>query len=50
MLKSEWRGWLWVGILVVVLLVVFSIVGGNMVPCVGHLKYEYWWDREYPKE
>jgi hypothetical protein len=41
MLKSEWRGWLWVGILVVVLLVVFSIVGSNMVPCVGHLKYEY---------
>jgi hypothetical protein len=27
--------------LVVVLPVVFSIVGGDMVPCVGHLKYEY---------
>jgi hypothetical protein len=27
--------------LVVVLPIVFSIIGGDTVPCVGHLKYEY---------
>jgi hypothetical protein len=41
LLKSKQRGWRRVGVLVVVLPVVFSIVGGDMVPCVGHLKYEY---------
>jgi hypothetical protein len=41
LLKSKRRGWRRVGILVVVLSIVFSIIGGNMVPCVGHLKYEY---------
>jgi hypothetical protein len=40
LLKSKWRGWRWVGVLVV-LPVVFSIVGDDTVPCVGHLKYEY---------
>jgi hypothetical protein len=41
LLKSKWWGWWWIGVLVVVLPIVFSIVGGDMVPCVGHLKYEY---------
>jgi hypothetical protein len=41
LLKSKQRGWRWVGVLVVVVPVVFSIVGGNRVPCVDHLKYEY---------
>jgi hypothetical protein len=36
----EGGGWR-VGVLVVVLPVVFSIVGGDMVLCVGHLKHEY---------
>jgi hypothetical protein len=40
-LKSKQRGWWWVGILVVVLPAVLSIVGGDMVPSVGHLRYEY---------
>jgi hypothetical protein len=39
LLKSKRRGWRWVGFLVVVLPVVFSIVGGDTVPCVDHLKY-----------
>jgi hypothetical protein len=38
---SRQRGWWRVGILVVVLPIVLSIVGGDMVPCVGHLKYEH---------
>jgi hypothetical protein len=50
LLKSKRRGWWLVGFLVVALPIVFSIVGGNMVPCVDHLKYEDWWDKEYPKE
>jgi hypothetical protein len=36
-------GWRRVGIIVVVVVVlpiVFSVVDGDMVPCVGHLKYE----------
>jgi hypothetical protein len=41
LLKSKWWGWRRIGVLVVVLPIVFSIVGGDMVPCVGHLKYEY---------
>jgi hypothetical protein len=42
MLKSRWRGWWQVGVLVVVVLpIVLSIVGGDTVPYVGHLKYEY---------
>jgi hypothetical protein len=41
LLKSKQRRWRRVGVLVVVLPIVFSIVGGDMVPCVGHLKYEY---------
>jgi hypothetical protein len=40
LLKSKRRGWRWVGFLVVVLPIVFDIVGGDTVPCVGHLKYE----------
>jgi hypothetical protein len=40
LLKSRWRGWRWVGVLVVVL-IIFSVVGGDTVPCVAHLKYEY---------
>jgi hypothetical protein len=39
--KSKWRGWRRVGVLVVVLPVVFGIVCGDTVPCVGHLKCEY---------
>jgi hypothetical protein len=41
LLKSKQRGWRWVSVLVVVLPIVLSIVGGDTVPCVGHLKYEY---------
>jgi hypothetical protein len=41
LLKSRQRRWWWVGIMVVVLPIVFTIVGGNVVPCVGHKKYEY---------
>jgi hypothetical protein len=41
LLKSKWRVWRWVGVLVVVLPIVLSIVGGETVPFVGHLKYEY---------
>jgi hypothetical protein len=41
LLKSKRRGWQRDGILVVVLPVVFSIVSGDEVPCVSHLKYEY---------
>jgi hypothetical protein len=41
LLNSKRRGWRRVGILVVVLPIIFSIVGGDIVPCVGHLKYEY---------
>jgi hypothetical protein len=41
LLKSKRRGWRWVGVLVVVLPIVLSIVGGDTVPYVGHLKYEY---------
>jgi hypothetical protein len=40
LLKSKQRGWRWVGLLVVALPIVFSIVGGNTVPCVDHLKCE----------
>jgi hypothetical protein len=40
LLKSRRRGWRWVGFLVVALPIVFSIVGGDTVPCVDHLKYE----------
>jgi hypothetical protein len=40
-LKSRLRGWWQVGVLVVVLPVVFSVVGGDTVPCVGHMMYEY---------
>jgi hypothetical protein len=41
LLKSRQRGWRWVGILVVVLPIVFSVVGGDTIPCVGHMKYEH---------
>jgi hypothetical protein len=41
LLKSRRRGWWWVGVIVIVVLpIVLSIVGGDSVPCVGHLKYE----------
>jgi hypothetical protein len=40
--KVRRRGWRWVGILVFVVLPIFlSVVGGDTVPCVGHLKYEH---------
>jgi hypothetical protein len=41
LLKSRQRGWRRVGVLVVVLPIVFSVVGGDTVPCVGNQKYEY---------
>jgi hypothetical protein len=41
LLKSKQRGWWRVGVFVVVLPIVFGIVGGDTVPCVGQLKYEY---------
>jgi hypothetical protein len=41
LLKSRRREWRRVVILVVVLPIVFSIAGGDTVPRVGHLKYEY---------
>jgi hypothetical protein len=40
LLKSKRRGWRRGGSLVVALPVVFSIVGGDTVPYVDHLKYE----------
>jgi hypothetical protein len=40
LLKSKQRGWRRVGFLVVALPIVFSIIGGNTVPYVDHLKYE----------
>jgi hypothetical protein len=51
LLKSRRRGWRRVDVLVVVvLLIVLSIVSGDIVPCVGHLKYGHRWEKEYPKE
>jgi putative effector of murein hydrolase len=44
LLKSRWRGWWRVDILVVLPIVVLSIVV-VVVPLVGHLKY-----KEYSKE
>jgi hypothetical protein len=44
LLKSRWRGWWWVDILVILPIVVLSIVV-VVVPLVGHLKY-----KEYSKE
>jgi hypothetical protein len=41
LLKSRRRGWRQFGVLVVVLSIVFSVIDRDMVPCVGHLKYEY---------
>jgi hypothetical protein len=41
LLKSKRRGWRWVGVLIVIPSIVFSIVGSDTVPCVGHMKYEY---------
>jgi hypothetical protein len=41
LLKSRQNGLRRVGILVVVVLPsVLNVVGGDIVPCVGHLKYE----------
>jgi hypothetical protein len=40
LLKSRRRGWRRDGFLVVALPNVFSIVGGDTVPCGDHLKYE----------
>jgi hypothetical protein len=40
LLKNKRRGWRWVGFLVVALSIIFSIVGGDRVPCVDHMKYE----------
>jgi hypothetical protein len=40
-LKSRRRGGRRVGVLVVILPIVFIVVGGDMIPCVGRLKYEY---------
>jgi hypothetical protein len=39
LLKSKRRGWRRVGFLVIALPTIFSIVGGNTVPCVDHLMY-----------
>jgi hypothetical protein len=41
LLKSMQRGWWWVGVLVVVLPIVFSVGANDTVPRVGHLKYKY---------
>jgi hypothetical protein len=41
LLKSRRRGWRRIGLLVVLLPIIFSVIGGDTVPCVGHLKYEY---------
>jgi hypothetical protein len=40
LLKGKLRGWRRVGFLVVALPIVFSIIGGDTVRCVDHLKYE----------
>jgi hypothetical protein len=39
-LLNKQRGWQRVGFLVIAFPIVFSIVGGDTVPCVDHLKYE----------
>jgi hypothetical protein len=39
LLKSRWRVWRRVSILVVVLRIVLSNDGGDTVPCVGHLMF-----------
>jgi hypothetical protein len=41
LLKSRQKGWWRVGVLVVVLPIVLSVVGVDMVPCVGYLRYEH---------
>jgi hypothetical protein len=42
LLKSRRRGWQWVRVFVVVVLpIVLSVVGSDMVPCVDHLKCEH---------
>jgi hypothetical protein len=38
LLKSRWRGWRWIDILVVLPIVVLSVIVVVAVPCVGHLK------------
>jgi hypothetical protein len=40
LLQSRRRGWRWVGVFGVVPPIVLSIVVGDTVPCVIHLKYE----------
>jgi hypothetical protein len=49
LLKSRWRGWWWVDILVVLPIIVLSIVV-VVVSQVGHMKYEHWSDKEYPED
>jgi hypothetical protein len=39
LLKSRWRGWRQIDILVVLSIVVSIVV--VVVPCVGHLKYKH---------
>jgi hypothetical protein len=39
LLKSKQRVWRRVGFLLIALPIIFSIVGGDTVPCVDHLKY-----------
>jgi hypothetical protein len=41
LLKSRWREWRRIGALVVVLPIVLSVVGGDTILYVGHMKYEY---------
>jgi hypothetical protein len=41
LLKSRRRGWRRVGVLVVVVPIVLSNVGGDAAPCVDHLKCEH---------
>jgi hypothetical protein len=42
LLESRQRGWWWVGVIVlfVVVPIILNVVGGDTVPCVSHLKYE----------
>jgi hypothetical protein len=39
LLKSKRRGWRRVGFLVIAFPIIFSILGGDTVPCVDHLNY-----------
>jgi t-SNARE complex subunit (syntaxin) len=40
LLKSRWKGWRRVGIIIVIIPIVLNVVVGNTVPHADHLQYE----------